>query len=253
VLAQTQKYQIINDIQYRSERDSYIQKRCKLDIYYPENSKDFPTVVWFHGGGLTGGNKDIPEELTNSDLALIAVNYRLYPKASVQNCIEDAAAAVNWAFKEIEKYGGSTDKIFVAGHSAGAYLTSMIGLDKKWLEKYDIDADLIAGLFPFSGNAISHLAYRDSKGMKDTQPFVDEFAPLYHIRPDAPPYIIISGDRELEMIGRYEENAYLWRMMKVIGHKETYLYEIGGYDHGAMAAPAFHILKNHIKQILNNK
>jgi len=51
------------------------------------------------------------------------------------------------------------------------------------------------------------------------------------------------------MLGRYEENAYFWRMMKVSGHKETYLYELDGYDHGSMAAPAFHILKNHIKQL----
>ena len=49
------------------------------------------------------------------------------------------------------------------------------------------------------------------------------------------------------MLGRYEENAGLRRMMKVCGHKETLLYELDGYDHGAMAAPAFHILKNYIR------
>ena len=84
--------------------------------------------------------------------------------------------------------------------------------------------------------------------MNPTQPSIDEFAPLYYVRADAPPLIIISGDRELEMLGRYEETAYFWRMMKVNGHKETYIYELDGYDHGAMASPAFHILKNHIRQ-----
>jgi triacylglycerol lipase len=39
-------------------------------------------------------------------------------------------------------------------------------------------------------------------------------------------------------------------MMKVAGHKNTYIYELDGYDHGSMAAPAFHILKNHVKAIL---
>ena len=81
------------------------------------------------------------------------------------------------------------------------------------------------------------------------------FVALYHqifnfIRPDAPPLIIVSGDREMEMLGRYEENAYFWRMMKVAGHKNTYIYELDGYDHGSMAAPAFHILKNHVNAIL---
>lgn len=185
-------------------------------------------------------------------MAVVAINYRLLPEATLSDCIDDAAAAVAWTFKEIEKYGGSRAKIFVSGHSAGGYLTNMIGMDKKWLQAYAIDADSIAGLIPFSGHAISHFAYRKAKGMKDTQPSIDEFAPLYYVRQDAPPLIIVSGDRELEMLGRYEENAYFWRMMKVAGHKHVYLYELDGYDHGAMATPAFHILKNHIKEMLRS-
>jgi hypothetical protein len=73
------------------------------------------------------------------------------------------------------------------------------------------------------------------------------------VRKDAPPLVIFSGDRKMEMLGRYEENAYFWRMMKVVGHKDVYLYELDGYDHGAMADPAFHILKSHIKDILKKK
>lgn len=46
-----------------------------------------------------------------------------------------------------------------------------------------------------------------------------------------PPLILITGDRELELLGRYEENAYMWRMMKLVGHEDTYLYEIGGHGH----------------------
>lgn len=250
--AQTsESYKTIKDIPYRtSSSDNYITERCKLDVYYPADVTNFPTVVWFHGGGLSGGSKFIPAELLNSGLGVIAVNYRLLPKCDFTDCIDDAAAAVAWAFNEIEKYGGDKKKIFVSGHSAGGYLTNMIGLDKRWLKKYNIEADSIAALVPFSGHAISHFAYRQSKGMKETQPSIDEYAPLFYVRPDAPPMIIVSGDRELEMLGRYEENAYFWRMMKVAGHKEVYLYELDGYDHGAMASPAFHILKNHIKDII---
>ena len=248
--AQDQDYKIVRDISYTQSKNPYAVERCKLDLYYPENAKDFPTVVWFHGGGLSGGSKFIPKELKNCGLAVIAVNYRLLPKATLSDCIDDAAAAVAWTFSEIEKYGGDRRKIFVSGHSAGGYLTNMVGLDKKWLTKYRIDADSIAALIPFSGHAISHFAYRQAKGIKDTQPSIDEFAPLFYVRPDAPPLIIVSGDREMEMLGRCEENAYFWRMMKVAGHKNTYIYELDGYDHGSMAAPAFHILKNHVNAIL---
>lgn len=245
-------YKLIENIGYRSTGGEYALERCKLDLYYPEDIKDFPTVIWFHGGGLTSGSKSIPGELKDCGMAVVGVNYRLTPKVKVHDCIEDAAAAVAWVFQEIAKYGGSRQKIFVAGHSAGAYLSSMIGLDKKWLAQYQIDADDIAALFPLSGNAISHMAYRREKGLTDSHPLIDEYAPLYYVRKEAPPYIIVSGDRELEMLGRYEENAYLWRAMKVAGHSQTYIYELDGYNHGDMCAPSFHIVKKHIKDVLKD-
>ena len=245
-------YNTVRDISYTDSDDAYAREHCKLDVYYPENLSDCPVVVWFHGGGLTGGSKELPAKLLNRGMVVVGVGYRLMPKVEISACIDDAAAAVAWTFREIEKYGGSTDKIFVSGHSAGGYLTSMIGLDKSWLAKYGVDADDIAGLIPFSGQMISHFAYRDMIGMADTHPLIDKFAPLYHVRPDAPPLVLITGDREIEMLGRYEENAYMWRMMKLCGHEETYLYELGGHDHVAMCDPAFHILHTHIREILSN-
>lgn len=71
--AQDQDYKIVRDISYTQSKNPYAVERCKLDLYYPENAKDFPTVVWFHGGGLSGGSKFIPEELKNCGLAVIAV------------------------------------------------------------------------------------------------------------------------------------------------------------------------------------
>jgi len=247
-------YTIKENISYRTaeeeKQDDYISERCKLDIYYPENTKDFTTVVWFHGGGITSGNKHIPEKLKKQGIAVVAVNYRLSPKAKCPSYIEDAAAAVAWAFTNIEKYGGDPKKIVISGHSAGGYLASMIGLDKKWLAKFDIDADKIAMLIPFSGHCITHMTIRKERGISDKQPIVDEFAPLFHVRAEAPPLILITGDRELEMLGRYEENAYMMRMMKIAGHTKTKLYELDSFDHGGMASPAYEILLDEIKKPL---
>ena len=81
------------------------------------------------------------------------------------------------------------------------------------------------------------------------QPTVDEYAPLYHVRKDAPPMLLITGDREMELFGRYEENAYLWRMMKLAGHQRTRLYELDGFDHGGMAQPAFPLLLKEVAAI----
>ena len=246
---QRQQYQQVNDIPYTASADTYAQERCKLDVYYPTNQKDAPVVVWFHGGGIEGGNKHIDQELKNSGLVVVAANYRLLPKAKIDDILDDAAAAVAWTYKNIEKYGGSHRKIFVAGHSAGGYLLDLIGLDKKWLAKYGVDADSLAGLVPFSGQCVTHYNIRKQQGIPPLQATIDQYAPLTYVRPDAPPMVIISGDRELELYGRYEEQAYLWRMLKLAGHKDVTLYEMQGYDHGSMPQPAYKILKDHIRRL----
>ena len=250
--SQEVNYKLEQNIQYYSDSinqsDAYINERCVLDIYYPKNSKNFATIVWIHGGGLTSFQKEIPEELKNKGVAIIGINYRLYPKIKAPSYIEDTAAAVAWAFNNIQKYGGNPNLIFVSGHSAGGYLASMVGLDKKWLAKHSIDANKIAGIIPFSGHAITHFTIREERGIPGTQAIIDDLAPLFHVRKDAPPLILITGDRELELLGRYEENAYLMRMMKVVGHTKTKLYELDGYDHN-MTYPAFPILLREVQSI----
>jgi len=247
-------YQELNVSYYSQaviQADNYIKERCLLDLYVPNDVKNFPTIVWFHGGGLTSGDKGtktFPLEFAQRGICVVTVNYRLYPKVKCPEYLEDAASAVAWVFNNIENYGGDPKLIFVSGHSAGAYLTSMLGLDKKWLAMQNIDADKIAALMPLSGNGITHQAVRDEKGISKMIPYVDEYAPLFHVRPDAPPLILMTGDRELEYIGRYEENAYLLRMMRLNGHKETILYEFDGYGHG-MTVPAFPLVEKHIKLI----
>nr|WP_199003149.1 alpha/beta hydrolase [Flavobacterium sp. ASV13] len=251
--SQKTDYETKSNIQYYNsvinKSDSYINERCVLDIYYPKNIKNFATIVWFHGGGLTGGNKEIPEALKNKGFAVIGVNYRLSPKAKAAKAIEDAAAAIAWTFNNIVNYGGDKSKIFVSGHSAGGYLGMMIGLDKRWLQKENIDANQIAGLIPFSGQCITHFEIRRENGIPEKQPTIDAFAPLYFVRADAPPLLLITGDRELEMLGRYEENAYMARMMKLVGHTQTKLYELDGYGHG-MTEPGFPLLVNEVNRIL---
>lgn len=242
-------YEVLND----KVGEEYIKKRCRLDIYYPTGIRNFASVVWFHGGGLRAGNKKIPSQLMNKGFAVIAVNYRLFPKVQCPVYIEDAAAAVAWTFKNIGKYGGSESKVFVSGHSAGGYLTSMIGLDKSYLQVHGIDANRIAGLIPLSGHTITHFTPREEKGVPDKQPVIDRFAPLFHVRSDAPKLVLVTGDKELELLGRYEENAYLARMMQIANHKKTKLYELQGFNHGGMLDPGLKILIRYVKKLSQSK
>lgn len=229
--------------------DAYINAQCKINFYYPANVKNFPTVIWFHGGGLTGGNNELPTELLEQNIAVVSVGYRLAPTVKAPAYIEDAAAATAWVFENIEKYGGNKNLIFQSGHSAGGYLAMMITLDKKYLQKYKIDADQMAGLIPFSGQAITHFQIRKEQGIPELQPTIDEYSPLFHVRKDAPPIVLITGDRELELLGRYEENAYLARMLKLVQHPSTKLLEEDGFDHVGMANPGFFILKKEVQEL----
>ncbi len=256
-----QEYASEKDIHYYPEsvcqNDKYITSQCTLDIYYPKNRKNFATIVWFHGGGLTAGNKEIPKALLEKGFAVIGVEYRFSPKVNAPAYIEDAAAAVAWTFQHISNYGGNSNLIFLSGHSAGGYLAMMITLDKKYLNKHTIDANTIAGIIPFSGQAITHFTVRKEKGIAETQPIIDKYAPLYFVRKDAPPMFLITGDPELELYGRYEENAYLNRMMKLVGNKTTTLCKLEGFNHGNMPEPAFPLLINEVnrisKEILDRK
>lgn len=91
-----QTYQQVNDISYTAKKDGYAQERLKLDVYYPENLKGCPVVVWFHGGGLEAGNKEIPQKLKNKGYVVVGANYRLLPKVTVKETLDDAAEAVAW-------------------------------------------------------------------------------------------------------------------------------------------------------------
>ena len=104
-------------------------------------------------------------------------------------------------------------------------------------------------MIPYSGHTITHFTVRSERGLKWEDVRVDKMSPLAHIRKDAPPIILITGDRELELYGRYEENAYFWRMLQIIGHPNVELYELEGYNHGDMALQAHHILLKYISKI----
>lgn len=251
-IGQETDYKETLDIAYYETGNAtdYQDKMCKLDIHHP-NRGNAPVIIWFHGGGLTGGQKEIPKDLKQKGYCIVGVGYRLSPKVQAEVSVEDAAASVAWVLKNIKKYNGNPEKVFISGHSAGGYLALMSVMNKSFLEKYGLDTNDIAGLIPFSGHTITHFTIRKQKNIPGEQPVVDEWAPLFYVRNDAPPTLLITGDREMEMLGRYEENAYFYRMMKVAGQEEIDIYEMQGYGHN-MAKPAFPLLLNFVRKHSEN-
>lgn len=113
--------------------------RQQLDVYAPRNlSGPAPVVVFFYGGawqhGRRGDYKFVGEALTSKGFIVVIPDYRLYPEVKFPAFLEDGGAAVAWTQREIGRYGGDPHRIFLMGHSAGAYNAAMVALDAHYVE-----------------------------------------------------------------------------------------------------------------------
>lgn len=128
-------FTVEKDISYGTDPQRHL-----LDVHVPDKKPtNAPVVVFFHGGGLIAGNKnDVGEFVYGNVLDFFARNgivgvnatYRLAPAHPWPAGAEDVGAAVAWVHKNIAKYGGDPNKIFVMGHSAGATHVAQFGLHK---------------------------------------------------------------------------------------------------------------------------
>lgn len=248
-----------NDVSYLEGEslagaDAYRREQCRMDLYLPAGKPGFPTLVWFHGGGLTGGKRHLPS-LQNKGIGLIAVGYRLSPAAGHPAYLEDAAAAVAWTLRHIAERGGDPAKVFVAGHSAGGYLAAMIGMDPQWLATHGLSHQDLAGIIPVSAQVTTHFLVKKLRGDAgpEFRPVIDEFAPLHHASKNLPPVCLILGDRKIEYKNRVEENELLAASLRNLGHPLVEFYEMGGLDHGTVVSGAWILMPGFIKRALEHQ
>ncbi len=222
----------------QSPPDEYARERCQLDLWYPKEAHDYPTVVWFHGGGLQAGDRttgeSVARRLTSEGVAVALVDYRLSPRASCPAYIEDAAAAVAWTIQNIATYHGDARKVFVSGHSAGGYLTAMVGLDQTYLQRHGLTPRDLAGLIPVSGQMITHTAIREERGISTNTPVIDALAPAYHAGKETPRCLCLVGDRDLP--ARLEENTYAAAAFLATGNQRFRCQVIAGRDHSTLVS-----------------
>lgn len=255
-VARAQTYRTIDNVSYLSEAelqaaDAYRREQCTMDLYLPENSAGFPTLIWFHGGGLTQGKRYMPD-LKSKGYGLVSVSYRLSPKADLPAFIEDAAAATAWVIQHIAQYGGDPQKVFIGGHSAGGYLAAMVGMDAGWLAPYGIANTQLAGIIPVSAQVTTHFEVKKLRGDTGHQlrPLVDSYAPLYHVSADLPPICIIVGDRNLEWPARVEENDLLAATLRRMNHPLTEFYEVPDKNHGTIVGASWALMPAFIEKVL---
>jgi acetyl esterase/lipase len=114
--------------------------RQKLDIYQPASAAPaggWPTVVFFYGGSWNSGErasyKFVAEALAARGVLTLVADYRLYPEVRFPDFLNDTALALAFGFSESARLGGNPKRVFVMGHSAGAYNAAMLALDPRWL------------------------------------------------------------------------------------------------------------------------
>ena len=209
---------LISDIAYKTAHESQ-----RIDLHLPEN-EEFYTVVFIHGGGLEAGDKANDkghfEYLVANGYAVVAPNYRMYPDARYPEYIEDSAAAVAWAFENLNKYG-KCKGIFVGGSSAGGYLSMMLCFDKRWLAPYGIKPTDITGWLHVAGQPTCHFKYLEAeRNVNRNRVIIDETAPLYHIGTDSEysPMLFIVSDNDMK--NRYEQTMLVLSTMKHFGHED---------------------------------
>ena len=143
-------YSVRTDIAYGS------LPRQKLDIYRLEALEaPAPVVVWLYGGnwrtGERGGYRFVGEALTRHGYVVVVPDYRLYPQARFPAFVEDAAAAVRWAYDNVAAHGGDPRRIFLMGHSAGAHIAALLALDKRYLAAAGVPFEAVRGTVGLAG------------------------------------------------------------------------------------------------------
>ena len=120
------------DLAYGSEA------RQRADVYLPAvTTRNAPIAVFFYGGSWSSGDRGdyrfVGEALASRGVVTVVADYRLSPEVRYPVFLQDSAQAVRWAAERAASFGASRDRLFIVGHSAGAYNAAMLALDPRWL------------------------------------------------------------------------------------------------------------------------
>lgn len=194
----------------------------QLNLYLPDQPA-FPTLLYFHGGGLKSGCKESAEAfapyLAARGIAVVSAAYRLYPAAHYPDFLIDAAAAAAWTKEHMADYGGD-GRIALAGSSAGGYLTMMLCFDPRYLAAHGLTPLDFSCFLHDAGQPTRHFNVLREAGIDPRRVIVDESAPLFHVgtAPDYPPMLFIVSNNDMQ--NRYEQTMLMISTLKHFGFGE---------------------------------
>jgi len=237
---------------------AYAAERCKLDLYIPKKiNAPVPVLIFFHGGGLSRGRKGFMrwDKMFPADFIIVTPNYRLSgPRAKCPDYLNDAAAAAAWTIRNIRKYGGDPEAVFVSGHSAGGYLSAMIGLDPRWMQQFGLEPrECFAGVLPVSGQMSTHFQIMKERDLAG-KTMIDEFAPIYHAAAKTAPIVLFCGQHDIEFRARVAENLFFHAVLTQLKkNPDARIHQINGFTHGTVVYPAAFLIRQEMNRIMNQR
>jgi acetyl esterase/lipase len=203
---------VVQDLAYYTGPDADPVKH-KLDLYLPEGQKDFPVLLFVHGGAWRHGDKkylfdvygNIGRVFARNGIAAVVTNYRLSPKVQHPKHVEDVAKAFAWTHRHIGEYSGRADQIFISGHSAGGHLVALLATDEQYLKAEKLSITHVKGVISLSGvyEIPSGKLFRSAFGEDDS--VRRNASPLEHVNGKHPPFLVLYGDKDFPTCDRVSE------------------------------------------------
>ncbi len=246
--------QVIGDIVYKSTGS----RNLKLDAYIPvkrlgeppwiEYSEPLkPTLLFFHGGGWTSGNK-ISRSLflmpyIQRGFCVVTADYRHLDEATLPEIIEDTRAALHWIYAHQDKYRMDTGRILVSGESAGGHLALMNGVLNgsnlflpDSLKNYSLRVAVVINWFGVADlNEASEdwdMGFRSLVAGTDSiraQELLKQCSPVTYIDSNSVPVLTIHGSED--KAADYKQAVLLHRLLDQNKVKNK-LWTIKGKKHG---------------------
>jgi acetyl esterase/lipase len=206
----------------------------RLDLYLPAGQKDFPVLVFVHGGAWSRGDKNelgiynaLGRCFARQGIGVVCPNYRLSPSVKHPEHVRDIARAYAWTFRNIARYGGCPGELFIGGHSAGGHLAALLAADETYLKAEGLPLTAIRGALSLSGlftipvtkgpkerfpnrsklptemgYALFSMVFGDDPGVRQLA------SPIAHVAANLPPFLILCGDNDLPFCDRPWAEAF---------------------------------------------
>ena len=215
--------------------------RQSLDIYRPARAEPgIPVVVFFYGGSWDSGKKAIypfvAATMARAGAVVVVPDYRLYPTVKYPDFLRDCARATAWV--QAHPAQTASGRLFLMGHSAGAYNAMMLGLDGTWLRAAGADPAGVAGVIGLAG-PYDFLPITDPEIVPIFPGAGADTQPITYAHAGAPPLLLLTGSDDHQVRPRNTQ-ALADRMRAVGGHVQAITYPgLGHIGLVTALAPAF--------------